>query len=148
MTRTRALSLIAVVAATGTLLAVSPHWVVDPAISVDGTSLVLNAKAAGLGDVPEVSFTVTGTLDIFSRCYNHGGNKPQADNKQETVLVDASFSAPVRNGQTTISNQLVATVVSSLDCPGSQVVRIETFAYDLLLQAEGFAQLTTTLSSN
>ena len=104
MARKQALSfLFALVMATGSLLAVSPHYVVDPSISVDGTSLVLDAKAAGLGDVPEVSFTVTGTMDIFSRCYNRGGNKPQADNKQETIDVAASFSVGVRNGQTTIN---------------------------------------------
>jgi len=149
MDRKQAVGLVvALLIASGSLLASNAHYVVDPAITVQGTSLVLDAKAAGLGDVPEVNFTITGTLDIFSRCYNRGGNKPQADNKQETIAVDATFSAAVRNGQTTITNQLVATAVSSLDCPGNQVVRIETFDFDLVLAAEGFPQLTATLSGS
>ena len=149
MVRKQALSFVSVlIVATASLTASSPHYVVDPSISVADTSLVLNAKAAGLGDVPDVNFTVTGTLDIFSRCYNRGGNKPQADNKQETVEVNASFSVDVRNGQTTITNQLVATAVSSLNCPGNQIVVIEDLSFDLVLAAQGFPQLTATLTSN
>jgi len=149
MTRRHALSCaIAVLIATGVLLANSPHYVVDPAITVDGTTLLLDAKAAGLGDVPDVNFSLTGTLDVFSRCYNRGGNKPQADNKQETIAVDSSFTVAVNNGQTTIDHQLVATAVSSLDCPGNQIVKIESLSFDLVLAADGFPQLTATLSSD
>jgi hypothetical protein len=130
------------------VLANNPHYVVDPTITISGTDLVLSAKAAGLGDVPDVDFTVTGTLDVFSRCYNHGGNKPQADNKQETINVNATFSTPVRNGQTTIHNQIVATATSTLNCPGNQVVVIESIDYDLLLEAQGFPGLTATLTGS
>ena len=138
---------LALTVATAPVLAVNAHYVISPSITIDGTSLLLSAKAAGLGDVPDVQFTVTGDVDVFSRCYNRGGNKPQADNKQETIQVDATFSVDVRNGQTTITRQLVATAQSTLNCPGSQRVVIESFTFDLLLEAAGFPGLTATLSS-
>jgi hypothetical protein len=149
MARRRTLGIaLALTVATGSLLAINPHYVVDPSITVDNTSLFLSAKAAGLGDVPDVNFTVTGTVDLFSRCYNRGGNKPQADNKQETIEIDATFTAAVNNGQTTITRQLVATAQPTLDCPGNQIVVVEDFSFNLLLAAAGFPQLTTTLASN
>ena len=139
---------LALTVSIGSLLASNPHYVIDPSISLENTSLFLSAKAAGLGDVPDVDFTVTGTLEVFSRCFNRGGNRPQADNKQETIDVDAAFSVDVNNGQTTITRQLVATAQSTLDCPGNQVVRIEDLSFNLLLAAEGFPQLTATLTSD
>ena len=149
MTRRHLAGLVlALTVATGSLLAANPHYVIDPAITLQNTSLFLDAKAAGLGDVPDVDFTVTGTLEVFSRCFNRGGNRPQADNKQETIDVDAAFTVDVRNGQTTITRQVVAVAVSTLDCPGNQVVRIEDLSFNLLLAAEGFPQLTATLTSD
>lgn len=129
---------------TATLLAASPHYVRDPAITIDGTSLVLTGKAAGLGNVPSVDFVVTGTLDVFSQCYNRGGHNPAADNKEETINVDTAFTSPVRNGQTTL-NEVVAEAVSTLDCPGNQVVVIESVAFDLFISADGFPELDAHL---
>jgi hypothetical protein len=92
-------------------------------------------QAAGLGNVPSAEFSLTGTVDVFSRCYNRGGNRPQAENKQETVLVDATETFDVRNGQTTGSFTIAP--LSSLTCPGNQVVVIESVAYDLTLSGMG-----------
>jgi hypothetical protein len=116
-------------------VAASPHFIGNPSASVSGNSLTVSFKAAGLGNISTVDFTLTGTVDVSSRCYNRGGNKPQADNKQETIAVDQSGSFPVRNGSTTGS--FTVTPLSTLTCPGNQVVRIESFSYDLDLDGPG-----------
>ena len=72
----------------GASVATSPHVVKGPSVTVSGNSLLVTASIAGLGNVPSADFSLTGTVEVFSRCYNRGGNKPQADNKQETIDVD------------------------------------------------------------
>lgn len=62
------------------------------------------------------------------------GNKPQADNKQETVTVDEEGSFPVRNGRTNVSFDV--TPLSTLTCPGNQPVVIEALTWDLVLSGE------------
>jgi hypothetical protein len=120
---------------TGTALADSPHQVGQTQVSVSGNSLTISASIAGLGNVPSANFNLSGTVDVFSRCYNRGGNKPQADNKQETVNVSQSGTFPVRNGRTNVS--FTVTPLSTLTCPGNQVVVIESVSYDLTISGQG-----------
>ena len=116
--------------------AASPHFIGGgPTVSVGTNSLTVSFKAAGLGNVPVATFDLDGTVDVFSRCYNRGGNKPQADNKQETLIVDTTVSFPVRNGQTTGS--FTVSPLSTLTCPGNQIVVIESVSYDLTLSGMG-----------
>lgn len=72
---------------------------------------------------------------MFSRCYNRGGNKPQADNKQESMAVSEAGTFPVRNARTNVEFSVAP--MSTLTCPGNQVVVIEAISYDLTLNAEG-----------
>jgi hypothetical protein len=116
-------------------LADNPHFVGTPSASVSGTTVTVTFKAAGLGTGDYAAFSLDGTIDLFSRCYNRGGNKPQADNKQEAIPVDADGSFPVRGGQTTGSFEITAS--STLDCPGNQIVVVESFSYDLTLTGPG-----------
>ena len=97
--------------------------------------MTIAASIAGLGNVSTVTLDLDGTVDVFSRCYNRGGNKPQADNKQETILVDSTGTFPVRNGRTNAS--FTITPLSTLTCPGNQVVRIESFSFDLTISYLG-----------
>jgi hypothetical protein len=111
-------------------LADSPHFVQGPttSVSVNGATADLNLsfKAAGLGNATAyVTWNLTASGTIFSRCYNHGGNKPQADNKQENVSINTTFDTAVNHGNTTF-NGTAATVTSTLTCPGNQIVKIET----------------------
>lgn len=116
--------------------AASPHFVSGPTVATSGNSLVVTASVAGLGStVDHADFTLTGTVDVFSRCYNKGGNKPEAGNKQETLAVDSAGSFPVRNGRTNVVFTIAP--LSSLTCPGQQVVVIESVSYDLVLAGEG-----------
>jgi hypothetical protein len=130
-------------------LADSPHFVQGPTTSttVSGATVNLNLsfKAAGLGNATAYAeWSLTGSGTIFSRCYNRGGNKPQADNKQETVPIGATFTTDVNHGNTTF-NDTVATVTSSLTCPGNQVVKVESFSATGTLSLVG-GTLTADLS--
>lgn len=119
----------------GPAVAANPHVVKGPDVSVSGNSLVITASIAGLGNVPSADFSLNGTVDVFSRCYNRGGNKPQADNKQETISVDEFGTFPVRNGRTNVS--FTVSPLSTLTCPGNQVVVIESLTWNLVLSGEG-----------
>ena len=116
-------------------LADNPHFIGTPSGTVSGNTLTVNFKAAGLGTGDYADFTLTGSVEVFSRCYNRGGNKPQADNKQETLAVNQTGTFPVRGGQTTGS--FTVTPLSTLTCPGNQVVVIESVSFDLTLTGPG-----------
>ena len=117
-------------------VAASPHFIGTPTATVSSSALTVNFKAAGLGNAAGATFNLTGNVEVFSRCYNRGGNKPQADNKQETIDVNQTQTFPVRNGQTTGS--FTVTAQSTLTCPGNQVVVIESVDFsDLVLSGEG-----------
>jgi hypothetical protein len=127
--------LIATAAVAAPAIAANPHFIGTPSISQQGNSLVVSFKAAGLGNAPEATFSLNGTVDVSSRCYTRSGNKPQAANKQETIAVNSTETFPVRNGQTTGS--FTITPLSTLTCPPGQIVVIESIAYDLTLSGEG-----------
>ena len=121
-------------------LAANGHYVQGPTINVSNTALSVSGKAAGLGNASTTAdASLTGTVDVYSRCYNKGGNKPQADNKQETLNVDQDLSFPVRNGTVTFSFSV--SPLSTLTCPGSQTVVTEDVSYDLTLTWPAFPSL-------
>jgi hypothetical protein len=127
------------------VMAASPHYVQGPTVSVSSTSLTISGKAAGLGNASATAdASLTGTVDVFSRCYNRGGNKPAADNKQETLAVNQNQTFDVRNGQVTFS--FTVSPLSTLTCPGNQRVVVESVSYDLTLTWPAFPSLTTTVS--
>lgn len=116
-------------------LAANPHIVGTPSATLSGNTLTVTASVAGLGNVSEATFDLDGTVEVFSRCYNRGGNRPQADNKQETITVDETKTFPVRNGRTNAT--FTISPLSTLTCPGNQVVVIESVSYNLSLSYEG-----------
>ena len=126
---------LAIALTAGVALADSPHFIGTPSATVSGNALTVTFKAAGLGNGPYADFSLTGSVDVFSRCFNHGGNKPQADNKQETITVNQTQSFPVSHGQTTGS--FTVTPLSTLTCPGNQIVVIQSVSFDLLLTGPG-----------
>lgn len=123
--------------AAGPAVAANAHVVKGPSVSVDGNSLLITASIAGLGNVPSANFTLSGDVDVFSQCYNRGGKNPAADNKEETIAVNQTANFPVRNGRTNVSFSI--SPLSTLDCPGNQVVVIESVTYDLVLSGEGLS---------
>ncbi len=113
----------------------SPHIVGSPSTSVSGNTLTLSASVAGLGNASSATFTLQGPVTVSSRCYNKGGNKPQAANKQETINVSQTETFAVRNGRTNAT--FTVTPLSTLQCPGGQHVVIESVTFDLDLVYQG-----------
>jgi hypothetical protein len=114
----------AILAVAGTTLAASPHIVGTPKTTVSGNTLIVSASVAGLGDVETVTLGLEGSLNVFAQCYNRGGKNPAADNKQETNDISQTGTFPVRNGRTNAT--FTVSPVSTLQCPGNQVVIIES----------------------
>ena len=127
--------LTALIVTVASALAANAHFIGTPKLTVSGNSITVSASIAGLGNAAGADFSLTGSVDVFSRCYNRGGNKPQADNKQETVAVNQSATFPVRNGRTDPSFTIAP--LSTLTCPGNQVVVIESISWNLTLSGEG-----------
>lgn len=128
----------AMVMVAGSVAAANAHFVTGPNVSVGANSITVSGKVAGLGNVPSVNFTLSGELDIFSQCYNKGGKNPAADNKEETLPVNSSGTFPVRNGSTNAS--FTISPVSTLQCPGNQVVRIESISGTLTWAGGGIIE--------
>jgi len=120
----------------------SPHIVGTPTSSVSGNSLTVSASVAGLGNVPSATFSLEGSATVSSRCYTKSGNKPQAANKQENISVNQTETFPVRNGRTNAT--FTVTPLSTLQCPGGQIVVIESVTFDLDLVYQGNVLYTFT----
>lgn len=92
----------------GTASAGSPHFVNSATVvTVDGNTLTVQAKEAGLGD--ETQIHVTLTADAL--CINNGGNHPKAVNK---AGVAAAADVPVQNGKADIT--LTGTATFQPEC--------------------------------
>jgi hypothetical protein len=126
------------------VFAASPHYVVDPTVVVSGNALTISGKAAGLGNIGSADASLTGTIDVSSRCFTKKGNTPQADNKQEQISVNQDESFPVRHGSVTFSFSV--SPLSTLRCPGNQYVGIESISYSLTLTWPDFPELDQTFS--
>jgi len=127
------------------VLAASPHYVTDPTVVISGNALTISGKAAGLGNIGSADASLTGTIDVSSRCFTKKGNTPQADNKQEAISVDQNESFPVRHGSVTFSFSV--SPLSTLRCPGNQYVGIESISYSLDLNWPDFPDLDRHFSS-
>jgi hypothetical protein len=124
-------------------MAASPHYVRGPTATVEGNSLVVSWKAAGLGNTVEsVDFTLTGTVTTSSQCFTRSGNPVQGVPKSETVDVNATGTFDVRNGQTTGS--FTVEPLSTLTCTGNQQVVILSAAFDLFLNGDDLPEVHLT----
>jgi hypothetical protein len=128
-------ALLLTMAVAATVLGASAHQVGSTSVVQSGNSLTISASIAGLGNVPNATFSLEGSVDVSSRCYTRSGNKPQAANKQESISVSSTDTFPVRNGRTNVSFTIQP--ISTLQCPGGQHVVIESFTYDLTITGEG-----------
>jgi hypothetical protein len=138
MTRKLSIALVvmaALVITVGSTLAANAHFIGTPQLTQTNNSIVITASVAGLGNVPDATFNLSGTVDVNSRCYTRKGNTPQAANKQESISVNSTDTFAVRNGRTDISFSVAP--LSTLTCPGGQHVVIESVTYDLTLSGQG-----------
>ena len=99
----------------GSALAANAHFIGTPRATVSGNTLTVTASIAGLGNAERAEFTLSGPVQVNSRCFTKSGNKPQAANKQETINVNQTETFPVRNGRTNVLFEV--TPLSALECP-------------------------------
>jgi hypothetical protein len=98
-----AIAITAVLSAATAAFAGSPHFINNAfATSINGNTLTVSGKEAGLGDEAQVHIVVTAT----AACINPGGQDPAAANK-ESVSAEGDF--PVQNGKAEFSLDLTAT---------------------------------------
>jgi hypothetical protein len=88
----------------------SPHFVGAPTVTVQGATLTVHAKEAGLGDEAQIEAVLSGTAD----CINNGGNHPKAVNK---TSFQASSVVPVQNGKAEYDISVTATFSPSCSPP-------------------------------
>ena len=94
---------VAALTVVGSVLAVSnAHFVGTPTASRSGNTLTVSGKVAGLGDVDEITVTISAD----AQCVNPGSNKPKAANKQS---ISSTEDVPVQNGKALFSSDLTAT---------------------------------------
>ena len=138
-----ALALSALLLMASAALADSPHYIKGPTATVDGNSLTVSWKAAGLGNTAtSADFNLTGTANVTSQCFTKSGNPVNGVPKQETVDVNVGGTFDVRNGQTTGS--LTVSPLSTLTCTGKQEVRILDVSFDLTLTGDSLPPVHLT----
>ena len=126
---------IAALAFAPAAVADSPHYIKGPTATVQGNSLTVSWKAAGLGNTTtSVDFSLTGTANVTSQCFTKSGNPVNGQPKSEVIDVNVTGTFPVRNGQTTGS--LSVSPLSTLKCTGNQEVRILAVSFDLTLTGD------------
>lgn len=98
--------------------------------SLDGSSLDVNWKEAGLGNNQNVDYTASASANATYVCINGGGRHPQAANKEDVtgvVTANGTFNSG-RNGQIT-GSLTVDPPATSLSCPGGQHLELACVAY-------------------
>ena len=129
MRKTSILTAVATAAASvvlvgGTAVAGNAHFIANhTSVSVNGSSLTVKFKEAGLESGSVETIQVTAHLDMTVQCIN-GGNKNPADPKKTTVSSDFSNSGQFSAGKNgTVSGSLSVSAPSAasvLSCPGGQ----------------------------
>lgn len=92
-------------------MAGDPHFI-DSAfrLNVNGTTLTVSGKEAGLGDETQIHVMFSATAS----CINPGGNHPKAANK---TSVSAADTFPVQNGKADFTLSATAVFQPSCDPP-------------------------------
>jgi hypothetical protein len=94
---------VAALSLVGIAVAVSnAHFIGTPTATRSGNTLIISGKVAGLGDVNEITVTITGD----ALCINPGSNHPKAGNKAD---VAGGATIPVQNGKANFSVPASAT---------------------------------------
>jgi hypothetical protein len=116
----------------GPVLATSPHFIKTSASGVNSDgSLTVSWKEAGLGNNQNITYLLHADASAVYACINHGGNHPQASNK-ETVSGPVSATGTFNSGQNgNITGSLTVNPPSpgSFSCPGNQKLVLASVSY-------------------
>ncbi len=117
----------------------SPHFIGTAQVAgvFNDGGISASFKEAGLGDNALITYELAGKFNADYGCINHGGNHPQAANK-EAVAGDVGAIATFQSSK---NGNVVGTVTfvpppasAELSCPGNQVAVLADISYsDLTL---------------
>ena len=117
------LSAVAALALTATTaLAASLHFVGSPKASVQGETVVVTGKVAGLGN-EDITVTVEVDGEVVVYCISPGGNRAPGQNKEPFTAVDSQTFVPsAKNGQFTFRievdlEEAIQDAVDAHECP-------------------------------
>ncbi|NUP51146.1 MAG: hypothetical protein HOW97_28120 [Catenulispora sp.] len=97
----------------------------------DSGTLNVNFKEAGLGDNQSITYVASADSTAVYACINHGGNHPQAANKETVsgpVSATGTFSSG-KNGSITATLTLSPPSAGSFSCPGNQRLVLASVSY-------------------
>ena len=129
---TVALALGTVAIGVGPALATSPHFINASATGPNSSgTLSVSFKEAGLGDNVSITYRASADATAVYACFNHGGNHPQASNKETVsgpVSATSTFSSG-KNGSISQSLTLSPPSAGSFSCPNGQNLVLASVSY-------------------
>ena len=130
----------------GRTLFSSPHYVVDPTFTDNGTTLTATGSVAGLGNEDvTVVLTAKGSATII--CTNPGGNVAPGQTKDVTVSGSQTIT-DVKNGRVDYNVTTVAPTAPADSCPNpkwtASVTDVTFNSATVIVQQGGQTVLTTT----
>lgn len=134
----------------GPALATSPHFISTSTSGVNNDgSLTVNWKEAGLGNNQNITYNLSANSTAEYACINHGGNHPQASNK-ETVSGPVSATGTFNSGKNgNINGSLTVQPPGpgSFSCPGNQRLVLAMVSYSNVTLTDTTNTLTETLGT-
>jgi hypothetical protein len=122
----------ALVLAVGPAIADSPHFINASASGPSNSgTLSVKFKEAGLGDNATITYQASADATATYACINHGGNHPQASNKETVsgpVTQTGTFNSG-KNDSITATLTLSPPTAGSFSCPGNQRLVLAAVSY-------------------
>ena len=152
--RVFAFSLVILLAAFGTLYAISPHFVGRVTATLLGTNVQVCFKEAGLGNNQNIDYVASANGTAVYVCLNNGGQCPNAANKV-TVSGPVSAAGTFNSGNNGQINQCLTIAPpgpGTFTCPNGQTLTLNSVTFSGITIAdvtnnESEAATPTTLSA-
>ena len=130
----------------GRTLFSSPHYVVDPTFTDNGTTLTATGSVAGLGN-EDVTVVLTAQGSATIVCTNPAGNVAPGQTKDVTVSGSQTIT-DVKNGRVDYNVTTVAPTAPADSCPNPKwtptVTDVTFNSATVIVQQGGQTVLTTT----
>jgi len=103
-------------------MAANLHFVGRPTADMEGNTVVISGKVAGLGN-ENITVTIEIDGEVVVLCINPGGNEPPGQNKEPFTAVDSrTFVPSAKNGQFTFEipvdvSDAIQDAVDAHECP-------------------------------